>query len=278
VCASRDQKKRTWFHSPAREESNCCGNASQSEINQIINEGILNQSRCLAAHLLSRSRPAWHDWHPNSVIHTCTHSTLPPPLHILSNFFLCIHAKVIRVLCYPIRVGRWTCGRERQKDQSSSLDYLLVLHSLYVINWCNFPASHSVHRLSRCHRRCAGLLPVAAGGRRADCIDATAPRCAFGSRQFNWRAAVSRVIRPLISIPFLFFFLLIILLPLFLVSFYISARAGLRECPRALRDLYGRVKIPQKVLWPLQHKINWNKMTDIWIIWNLGASFRERNY
>lgn len=143
-------------------------------------------------------------------MHTCTHSTL----HILSNFFLCIHAKVIRVLCYPIRVGRWTCGRERQKDQSSSLDYLLVLHSLYVINWCNFPASHSVHRLSRCHRRCAGL-PVAASGRHADCIDATAPRCAFGSRQFNWRAAVSRVIRPLISIPFLFFFLLIILLPLF---------------------------------------------------------------
>lgn len=114
-------------------------------------------------------------------------------------------------------------GKTKGSELFSGL-YLLVLHSLYVINWCNFPASHSVDRLSRCHRRCAGLLPVAAGGRRADCIDATAPRCAFGSRQFNWRAAVSRVIRPLISIPFLFFFLLIILLPLFFLCHFTSVQ------------------------------------------------------
>jgi hypothetical protein len=62
------------------------------------------------------------------------------------------------------------------------------------------------------------------------------------------------------------------------VSFYISTRAGLRGCPRALRDLYDRVKIPPKVLWPLQDRINWNKITGIWIIWNLSTNFREHNY
>lgn len=177
-------------------------------------------------------------------MHTCTHSTL----HILSNFFLCIHAKVIRVLCYPIRVGRWTCGRERQKDQSSSLDYLLVLHSLYVINWCNFPASHSVHRLSRCHRRCAGLCPW---------LPAVATLIALMRQRLDAPSARDNSIDAPQSLElfghwfrFLFFsfFFSSFFFPFFLVSFYISARAGLRECPRTSWSVWPSQNPPKSTL------------------------------
>jgi hypothetical protein len=110
VWLSHEKRRRGFIRH--RKKSNCCANASQSEINQIINERIESVT-VLAVHLLS-STPAWHDRHKFHNIRIYTHTLFPIYYLTISMYTGTYRAFVL----YPIRVVGRTCRTKDKRIQS----------------------------------------------------------------------------------------------------------------------------------------------------------------